>query len=305
MTEIPPIARGVFAAALTPLTADLAPDHAALARHCRWLLDQGCDGLAVLGTTGEANSFGLAERMTVLERLIDSGIPAAALLPGTGLSAVPDTVALTRHALQAGVAGVVMLPPFYYKNVSEDGLFAAYAEVIERVGEARLRLYLYHFPKMSQVPIGLGLIERLRRAYAETVVGMKDSSGNLANMAAAARAFPGFAVFAGSDSLFYPALCAGAAGCITAVANVACHLARRVCDGMQGGGAEAAHAELDAVRKAIEVHPLVAALKEIMARQAGDDAWLAMRPPLVRLAPEQAADLMARLQASGVALPAP
>ncbi len=303
MTEIPPLARGVFAAALTPLDGNLDPDHGALARHCRWLLDNGCDGLAVLGTTGEANSFGVKERMRMLDAIIDDGIPAATLLPGTGCSAIPDTVSLSRHAVEAGCAGVVMLPPFYYKGVSDDGLFAAYSEVIQRVGDGRLRIYLYHFPKMSQTPLGLGLIERLRKDYPDTVVGMKDSSGDLDNMVAAAREFPGFAVFAGSDSLLLPVLEAGGAGCITACANVACHLARRVVDDHAGGGATESHAALDAMRKAIEVFPLSAALKEIMADHTGNAAWRTVRPPLTPLSPDQVADLTARLDAAGATLP--
>ena len=141
MSDTPPTLGGVFAAVLTPLDAALAPDHAALARHCRWLLANGCDGLAVLGTTGEANAFSVDERLAILEGLAEAGIPAGALLPGTGCCAVPDTVALTRRALELGAAGVLMLPPFYYKKVSDDGLFAAYSEVIERVGDARLRVY--------------------------------------------------------------------------------------------------------------------------------------------------------------------
>jgi 4-hydroxy-tetrahydrodipicolinate synthase len=303
MTDIPPIARGVFAAALTPLEGNLNPDHGALARHCRWLLDSGCDGLAVLGTTGEANSFGVKERIGMLDAIIADGIPPATLLPGTGCAAIPDTVSLTQHAVEAGCAGVVMLPPFYYKGVSDDGLFAAYSEVIQRVGDGRLRIYLYHFPKMSQTPLGFDLIERLVTAYPDTVVGMKDSSGDLDNMVAAAKRFPGFAVFAGSDSLLLPVIEAGGAGCITACANVACHLARRVMDDFAAGDAAESHAALDAVRKAIEVFPLSAALKEIMAEHTGDAAWRTVRPPLTPLSADQVADLKARLGDAAATLP--
>jgi 4-hydroxy-tetrahydrodipicolinate synthase len=303
MTDIPPIARGVFAAALTPLDVNLDPDHGALARHSRWLLDSGCDGLAVLGTTGEANSFGVNERIGLLDAIIDSGIPPATLLPGTGCSAIPDTVSLTRHAVEAGCAGVVMLPPFYYKGVSDDGLYAAYSEIIQRVGDERLRIYLYHFPKMSQTPLGLDLIERLINAYPDTIVGMKDSSGDLDNMVAAAKNFPGFAVFAGSDSLLLPVLEAGGAGCITACANIACHLARQVMDEFESGADVATHGALDAMRKAIEVFPLSAALKEIMADHTGDAAWRRVRPPLMPLSVNQVADLKARLAGAGATLP--
>src|SRR5512134_486528 len=197
---------GVFAAVLTPFDQDGAPDAAALALHCRWLLSNGCDGLSVLGTTGEGASLSVDERIGVLERLITDGIPARVLLPGTGCCAVPDTVRLTARAVHLGVPGVLMVPPFYYKNVSEDGLFAAFSEVIERVGDDRLRVYLYHFPQMSAVPLTATVIERLLARYPDTVAGMKDSSGEFANMADIVRRFPGFGVFSGSDELLLPLL---------------------------------------------------------------------------------------------------
>jgi 4-hydroxy-tetrahydrodipicolinate synthase len=306
MTEIPPLARGVFAAALTPLDGNLDPDHGALARHCRWLLDNGCDGLAVLGTTGEANSFGVKERMRMLDAIIDDGIPAATLLPGTGCSAIPDTVSLSRHAVEAGCAGVVMLPPFYYKGVSDDGLFAAYSEVIERVGDDRLKVYLYHFPQMSATPISYALIERLLDRYPAAVAGMKDSSGDLGNMAGAARAFPGFAIFSGSDELFLPLLQAGGAGCITAVSNVASGLAAKVYAGWKKDGEiEADNGLLVAVRQAIVRYPLAAALKEIMARLTGDGDWRRVRPPLAPMEEGDAAALMGALDDADYSPPPP
>ena len=196
-----------------------------------------------------------------------------------------------------------MLPPFYYKNVSDDGLFAAYSEVIERVGDERLRVYLYHFPQMSAVPIGQALIERLLERYPGTVAGMKDSSGKLDNMTGIARALPGFAVFSGWDDLLLPLLEAGGAGCITAVGNVASALAAEVYAGWRDGGAQAPHGRLEAVRTVIAAYPLSAALKEIMARHTGDDAWRNVRPPLVRLDDAQAAALMEALDGTGFTLP--
>ena len=174
---------GVFAAVLTPFDEIGAPNSAALALHCRWLLSNGCDGLSVFGTTGEGNSLSVDERAGLLERLVSDGIPAQVLLPATGCCAIPDTVRLTERAVHLGVPGTLMLPPFYYKNPSEDGVFAAFAEVIERVGDGRLRVYLYHFPQMSGVSLTPALIERLLARYPDSVAGMKDSSGDLANMA--------------------------------------------------------------------------------------------------------------------------
>jgi 4-hydroxy-tetrahydrodipicolinate synthase len=291
--------QGVFAAVLTPLDGDLAPDRAAIARHCRWLRDNGCDGLSVLGTTGEANSFSVEERERLLEGLIEDGIPGNVLLPGTGCCALTDTVRLTRKAVELGAAGVLMLPPFYYKNVSDDGLFASYAEVIERVGDARLRIFLYHFPQMSGVFLGHDLIDRLLKRYPDVVAGVKDSSGDIDNMIRNAQAFPGFGVLSGSDEFLLPLLQNGGVGCITAVANVAAFLAAEVYAAWrEGDGERAAHiqARLTAVRNAISALPLSAALKEIMARHTGDDGWLHIRPPLARLNPTNAADLFITLE---------
>ncbi len=292
-------AQGIFAAVLTPLDGDLAPDRAALARHCRWLRDNGCDGLAVLGTTGEANSFSVDERMRLLEGLIEDGIPGNALMPGTGCCAFTDTVQLTRKAMELGAAGVLMLPPFYYKNVSDDGLFASYAEVIERVGDSRLRIYLYHFPQLSGVFLGHDLIERLLKRYPDTIAGMKDSSGDVQNMIRNAHTFPGFGVLSGSDEFLLPLLKEGGVGCITAVSNVSAFLAAEVLAAWRQGDVETAEqvqTRLTAVRNAISALPLSAALKEVMARHTGDDDWFNIRPPLTRLNATQVADLFITLK---------
>jgi 4-hydroxy-tetrahydrodipicolinate synthase len=277
---------GVFAAVLTPFDEASGPDSAALALHCRWLLSNGCDGLSVLGTTGEGASLSVDERIVVLERLITDGIPARVLLPGTGCCAVPDTVRLIARAVHLGVPGVLMVPPFYYKNVSEDGLFAAFSEVIERVGDDRLRIYLYHFPQITQVPLTPALIERLRARYSDTVAGLKDSSGDLANMAEYVKRFPGLDVFSGSDELLLPLLRAGGVGGITAASNVTASLAARVYAAWRNGdedAAERAQARLTAIRDAFSPYPLSAALKEIVARNTGRARWRILRPPLVPL----------------------
>ena len=190
--------RGVFAAALTPLDDALAPDTEAVIGHYRWLLAEGCDGIVCLGTTGEANAFSLDERLGLLDALGETELPGK-LIVGTGCCAVPDTVRLTRKALEIGAAGVLVLPPFYYKEVSDDGLYAAYARTIEHVGDSGLKLYIYHFPKMTALDMSLDLIGRLIEAYPGTVVGLKNSSGDWGNIAAMIEAFPGFDVFAGSE----------------------------------------------------------------------------------------------------------
>ena len=302
MTDQKP--RGVYVAALTPVKPDLAPDTAAFTAHCRWLLDQGADGLAVLGTTGEANSFSVEERLALLDALADAGVPGSTLLPGTGNCAIPDTVALTRKALEVGSAGVVMLPPFYYKNVSDDGLYAAYDQVIQKIGDSRLKVYFYHFPQMSNVPISHDLIERLLKAYPETIAGIKDSSGNLDNMLEMCRRFPGFGVFAGSEQFLLPVLRAGGAGCISATANVTIAGCVDVYRNAQAADVDARQEALTGQRLAIQSKTLIPALKRIMARATGDAAWTTVRPPNVPLSEADASALFAALDGTGFKLAA-
>lgn len=181
---------GVFCAAATPLKQDGTPDLRLFGAHARALLEEGCHGVALLGSTGEAASFGLRERMDLLEAALAAGVPTDALLPGTSVPSVTDTIALTRHAVEAGARGVVMLPPFYYKAFTDEGLFRFYAQVIEGVADDRLRIVLYHIPMLTGVPISHALIARLRDTFPGTVVGIKDSDGKIENMQAMSAAFP-------------------------------------------------------------------------------------------------------------------
>ncbi len=275
--------QGILAPVLTPFDRDLNPDPARLVRFCRALLDEGCDGLAPFGTTSEGNSLSLDERERLLDALLDSGLPPQKLIPGTGCCALPDTVRLSRKAARAGCAGVLMLPPFYYKNVTEEGLFRGFAQAIDRAAEPKLRVYLYHIPQVSQVAIPLGVIGRLVKAYPGVVIGMKDSSGDFENTRAVLRAFPGFEVFVGSEKFLLSNLEEGGAGCITATANVnAAAIARAFRE-----RSEERQREIDAVRAAFERLPLIAALKEAVARRTGDASWRAVRPPLIELTAEQ------------------
>jgi len=300
-SQTPGPLKGVYAAALTPLKKDLSIDNERLVGHCNWLLENGCDGLAVLGTTGEANSFSVAERIGILETLNDGGVPGNVLMPGTGCCSIPDTVELTRRAVELGAGGVLMLPPFYYKDVSDDGLFASYSEVIERVGDARLKVYLYHFPQMSAVPISYDLIERLLTRYPHTIAGMKDSSGVFDNMSGAAQKFPGFGVFSGGDDFLLPLLQKGGVGCITAVCNIACNLSARLYKAWQDGdaGAQDMQAQLIKIRIAAQTYPYSAGLKTALAHFSGDQDWRPVRPPLVTLDDNESVDLIKLLGAAG------
>ena len=285
MTALHP--RGVFCAALTPITAEHAPDHALFITHCRRLLAEGCDGIAMLGTTGEANSFANDERRALLEAVVAAGIAPERLLPGTGVAALSETIALTRHALSLGVTTVVMLPPFYYKGVTEDGLFAAYAEVVERLGDPRLRVVLYHIPQMSAVPIPFPVIARLRATYPGTFSGIKDSAGDLAHMEALIEAFPGLAVLAGADPLMLPLLRKGGAGCITATSNlIATDLAfvfRHFADPAQAAAVEVAQARIVAMRNRASRFAQMPSLKALLAQRTGETGWQRLRPPLLPL----------------------
>jgi 4-hydroxy-tetrahydrodipicolinate synthase len=264
-------------------------------------LDAGCHGLGVFGTTGEANSLSVQARLSALEALVEEGVPGESLLPGTGSCVLEDATRLSRAALEAGSSGVLVLPPFYYKDVSEEGVFRFFAGLIERIGDRRLRVYLYHFPQMTGVGFGLPLIGRLLEIYPGVVVGMKDSAGDWERIEAVCREFPGFSVFAGSERYLLDTLRHGGAGCISATVNVTSRLARRVYDSHEAGQDDEARElqeHLTALRTEIEAFPPIPALKRIMAHLTEADGWRNLRPPLVGLDDDQAAKLLARLPLS-------
>lgn len=300
------LTRGVFAAALTPMTPDLGPDLDSMISHFRWLLDRGCDGIGVLGTTGEANSFSVEERLAIIGAVGSSGLPKDSLMIGTGTCAEPDTLRLTRASLDAGVTTVLMLPPFYYKGISDEGLANAFARIIDQVGDDRLRIILYHFPKMTGVPITAGAIERLLKDYPDIVVGLKDSSGELDNMTSLLETFPGFGVYAGTERYLLPVLQAGGPGCISATANVTSAMAADVFQAHETSRSDAQtlQEQLTAVRQVFDGLPLVAALKETMATLTGRSGWRALRPPLGTLNDSQSQDLHDSLRQVGFELKA-
>ena len=301
-THQPHLLRGVLPAALTPLDRDLRPDHRAMVAHCRWLLAQGCHGVLVLGTTGEANSFDLGERLDLLDALDDAGL-GPQLLIGTGCCAPSDTARLSRRAVEMGAAGALVLPPFYYKDVTEDGLFAHFAEVIQRVGDARLRLYLYQFPRMTGVRMGHGLLERLLSGYPGTVVGMKDSSGDWPAMAATLEAFPGFALFSGTEEHLLADLAAGGPGCISATLNVLAPQALRLNAAWRTEQADDLQRELTRLRLLLQGLPMIPALKALMAHRSGETGWERIRPPLCALAQDTARELVTAMTREGVIPP--
>jgi len=288
---------GVLSPVVTPFTSDLAPSPERFVRQCRWLLSQNV-GLAVFGTNSEANSLSVDEKVELLDRLVGSGLDPARMMPGTGHCALPDSVRLTAHAVKLGAGGVLMLPPFYYKGVSDEGLFRSFAEVIERVGEARLRVYLYHIPPVAQVPVTLGLVERLRKAYPQQIAGMKDSGGDWKNTQAFLDAFAkdGFDVFPGAETFLLQGMRHGAVGCISATANVNPAAIARLYETWRAADADAQQARLDEIRGIFAKFPMIPALKAAVAHWSGTPDWATVRPPLVALTREQSAALVAQLE---------
>ena len=287
-------AHGVWSPVLVPLRPDLSIDSKRFVAHARWLLAQGCHGLALFGTTSEANSFSVAERKALVEDVIEAGIPPESLMVGTGCCAITDSVELTRHALDAGCRRVLMLPPFYYKGMSDEGLFGSFAEVIERVANPDLRVFLYHFPRLSGVPVTEGLISLLVDAFPEVVAGVKDSSGDWSNTQTMLDRFPHLAVFPGSEVFLLAGLRAGGAGCITATSNVNAPGARAVFDAWSADrdDADARQAAATAVRRAIDRHAGIPAQKYLIAHHRNDPAWRKVRPPMVALSDDAGSDLI-------------
>jgi 4-hydroxy-tetrahydrodipicolinate synthase len=277
---------------------DLSPDTPKWIAFCKQLLADGCTGLAPFGTTSEANSLGLDERMEMLDALVEAGVPAAQLMPGVGTCAIPDTVKLAAQAARLGCGGVLMLPPFYYKGVSDEGVFRAVAEVIERVGNARLRVYVYNIPPIAVVGYSLAVIERLLKAYPGVVIGMKDSSGNWAYQESVLDRFPGFDVFTGSERFLLANLRMGGVGTISAMANVIPAKIRFLYDNYLAENADQVQERLDRYREATRDYAAIPALKQIMANRTGDRTWLNLRPPLVNLSEAATHEMLAKYAAA-------
>ena len=297
--------RGVLSPVVTPFKRDYSPDAERFIKHCKWLLSHGCSGLAIFGTNSEANSLSVDERMMLLERLIAAGVPAAKLMPGTGCSALTDSVKLTAHAVKNGCAGVLMLPPFYYKSVPDEGIYRNFSEVVQRVADPRLQLYLYHIPPVSAVPITLKVIERLLKAHPQNVAGLKDSSGDWNNTKAVIDNFAksGFDVFPGSEVFLLDGLRAGGVGCITATGNVNPGAIDKVYRNWQTPHADEYQADITATRKVVQSVPMIPALKAIIAHYGEDAEFVTVRPPLIELSQEENAKLFAGLKDRGFAMP--
>lgn len=280
-----PCPDGVYTACLTPLHADLSIDVDTWARHIRRLLNGGCTGVLLFGSTGEANSFSVAERQAGLEAVLDAGIPADRLMVGAGCAALPDTVALARHALDRGVPNVLVMPAFYYQGITNDGAFAQLEQVVQRVDDARLSVYLYHFPTMSGVPYTHELITRLCDAFPHTIAGVKDSSSDWTHMQGLCTTFPDLQILAGNEAYLLDTLQAGGAGCISATVNVTAPLAGSIYQENLTADVRSNQHRLTRIRRTLMAHPTIPMLKQVMAWRTGHDGWLHLRPPLRPLGP--------------------
>ena len=287
---------GALAPVITPFDENHQPDGERFTRFCHWLLGQGVK-LAVFGTTSEANSLSLAEKSALLEQLLASGADPDSIMPGTGLCSLSETVELTARAAALGCPRVLLLPPFYYKNLSEDGLFGYTAEVIGRVGNKDLQVYLYHFPAMSRTPWPMEVIDRLVKAFPDAIAGVKDSSGQWEQTAAFINAgWDDFRVFCGSERFLLQTLRAGGAGCISATANINPAAIAALCANWRRDGAGKLQAELTHIREFFEAAPMVASVKAAIAMATSDNTWAKPRPPLMPLSNTQSAALRNALE---------
>lgn len=267
---------GVIAAVATPIDAAGAPDLKRATDLARHLLDNGCDGLNVLGSTGEATSFSRDERKSVMDAYKKNGLPLDRLMVGTGAASVADAVALTRHAADLGFAGALVLPPFYYKGVSDDGLVNYIGAVVKATEDSKLPIYLYHYPQLTGTPWHVALIKRLRESFPSRIVGLKDSSGDMAFARSAAAVAKDFAVFPSTEACLLDARKGEFAGCISATANLNSDLCQRA----WGAGDAAALEAAVAIRKLFDGRPLVPGVKTLLAHIHSDAALAQVRPPL-------------------------
>jgi 4-hydroxy-tetrahydrodipicolinate synthase len=295
MTANAPV-HGLWCAMLTPIDARGGVDHARLVAHARNLLAQGVDGVAPFGTTGEGQSFSLAERLAGVDALLTAGIPASRVTAATGCAALTETIALTRHGVQAGCAACLVLPPFFWKDVADDGLFAWYAQVIEAVADPRLRIYLYHIPQVSGTPLSVDLIARLATAFPGVIAGVKDSAGNWNNTQALLTRVPQLAILAGHEPHLPRLMLAGGAGTICGVANIFPGLVRAL---LAPGAGAADEARVEEFIDIAFRQPFLSGFKAMIAERNHDPGWLAVRPPLLPLEDKVRRTLLDALRHAG------
>jgi 4-hydroxy-tetrahydrodipicolinate synthase len=295
---------GIWSASLTPLHPDLSIDLPTLIEHSRWHLARGCHGIALFGTTGEGTSFSVGERKAALEAVIAAGVPAPSIMAGSGCAALTDTVDLTAHAVNQGCAGVLTLPPFFFKELSEEGLYRCFCEIVERVGDARLRIYLYNIPQLSAVRLEVKLIGRLLKAYPAAIAGLKDSSGDWDSTKEYLDAFPGWGLFTGWDPHLREVVRLGGAGAISGMPNINAPGLRDLYDNRTKPEGAELEATATTLIKTVDAAPPTAGLRAVLAHYTGKESWLFRRPPLVQNRDQEGA-IVAAIRATGFKLPPP
>lgn len=295
--------KGIWAPCLTPVLPDYSIDHERLSQHVHWLLSNGCRGIVLFGTTGEAASFSAAERTRALELLLANGVLPSRIMVGNGFTSVTDAVDVSRHAVLHECRAVLMVPPFYFKNLSAGGLAASYRYVLDRIDCPDLRVFLYHFPRLSAVPISYPLVDALIDSHGTMIAGLKDSSGKWESTAGYIERYPELLIFPGTDTLLLKGLISGGSGTIAATANINPHGIRRVYDlWCRGDDAEHAQSKADQIRGIISRYPLAAALKAVHANLRSDSGWNLLRPPLEPLSASEQAELINALHETGFSL---
>lgn len=294
--------RGIYAAAVSPFNEDGSLNTAKLIAYCQHLMsDGGCDGVAPTGTTGEGTSVPMRDRLALPAAFAQADIARDSVIFGTGAPSAEDCVALTRAAVDAGYKSVLVLPPYYYKSPSDEGLFRYYANLVEKIADDGLRIFMYHFPQMSAVPLSTDLVLRLRAAFGPIIAGVKDSSGDFEQSRAFIEATGGvaedFDVYPSSEAMLWDGLSIGSAGIISGSTNAFANGVQAAWKAPEGPERDAAMDKVKAARSMAAKYPLMAAMKQIEAWRTGDDSWTRMTPPLVELSDAQKASLRADLDA--------
>ncbi len=295
---------GVYTASLTPLTASFEPNLPALVRHAQWLLESGSDGVALLGSTGEANSLTLEQRLSIIEQTARE-LPPDRLMLGTGSCALQDSVRLTKASVDAGVFSVLVIPPFYYKPQSDESVLRFYSELISSVDEPRLRIIFYNFPKLSGYNFSVKILQELKQRFGDIAAGIKDSSGEWKNMLGIVQNIPDFMVYTGTETLLLDILKKGGAGCITATANLIAPECQRVYQAWKNNKqkvAEQAQMNLTDLRKTLENYPLVSELKSLFAAHTNAEEWENMLPPFAPILDKQVEELTEQIKGLGLDL---
>ena len=295
---------GIYTASLTPLTSSYEPNLPALVSHVEQLFESGSDGVAILGSTGEANSLTIEQRLDIISYCGRTLAPER-LMMGTGSCALQDAIRLTQASIEAGVFSVLVIPPFYYKPQSDESVIRYYSELISSVDDSRLRIIFYNFPKLSGYNFSTEILQEFKERFGDIAAGIKDSSGNWENMLSITNNVPDFMVYSGTETLLLNILREGGAGCITASANLLapeCQLVYQAWRNDQQNTAEQVQKELTVLRKALESYQFVSELKGLMAEHTGSEHWQEMLPPFIPLLPSQVRELSEKINDLGLNL---